>query len=110
MTFSKKVEWVATDGWRGYERPKYAIAGASDTGTWSDSPCPSHKVKAELDELKKYLRQRGIRFREVITKSSNLFMVKHWVISSVEQFDDAVKEASDWIQKNYKTTNYIHER
>jgi hypothetical protein len=36
------------DGWRGYPVPALAIVGASDTGAWDDSPCPSNEVKAEL--------------------------------------------------------------
>ena len=36
------------DGWRGYPVPALAIVGASDTGGWDDSPCPSREVKAEL--------------------------------------------------------------
>jgi len=110
MTFSRKLEWVSTDGWRGYERPVYAIAGSSDTGMWSDSPCPSDRVKAELTDLKKHLRSKGIHYREIITKSSNVFMIKHWLISSVEQFEEAVKVAEAWLKDNHAVTNHIHER
>jgi len=110
VRFSKKIEWVSTDGWRGHERPAYAVAGASDTGTWNDSPCPTHLVTSELNDLKKHLKEKGIHFREMVTKSSNVFCVKRWIISSIEEFDKACKIADKWLQKYYKDTNYIHER
>lgn len=110
MTFSKKLEWVSTDGWRGHEKPVYAIAGASDTGEWSDSPCPTHVVTSELHDLKEHLKEQGIKFREIVTKSSNVFCVKRWIISTIEDFDKAVKIADKWMQKYYKHLNHLHSR
>ena len=33
MINTTKQEYVRIDGWRGYQRPVNAIAGANDTGT-----------------------------------------------------------------------------
>jgi hypothetical protein len=110
MTFSTETEWVSTDGWRGYERPIYAIAGASDTGMWSDSPCPTNIVSEELGALKQYLRSKGIKYREIAGRSSNAFMAKRWIISTVEHHKKALRVANEWLQKNRHTTRYIHER
>ena len=46
------------DGWRGFWIPGTAVAGVSDTGTWSDSPCPTPAVKAELRALAEHHGRR----------------------------------------------------
>ena len=47
-----------SDPWgRGsYPIPQYAVIGASDCGMWPDSPAPSDRVAAELEEFRKVLR------------------------------------------------------
>lgn len=104
---SVKKKWVATDGWRGYERPIYAIAGASDTGMWEDSPAPSNKVNDELKSLKSFLTQKGIKSKIVTTKSSNNFMVKRWIVVPSEQMDEAKKVYEEYEQS--KHPEYIHD-
>ncbi len=70
---STKSRWVSTDGWRGYSEPINGIGGCNHTGSWSDSPCPTHVVKSELDGFKKILRQNKIKFKQFVTQSSNVF-------------------------------------
>ena len=50
---SKKTRWVSTDGWRGYYEPINAVAGANNTGSWDDSPCPSHVCESEINGFRK---------------------------------------------------------
>lgn len=92
--------WVSTDGWRGYERPEYAIAGSSDTGMWSDSPAPSDKVTGELEGIKEYLSKNGIRTKEIATKSSNVFMVKRWLIPMVKDVERARELVAKYEEEN----------
>lgn len=104
-----KQRYHRTDGWRGYSIPAKAIAGSSDTGMWDDSPAPSDKVKAELDRFRKeVLRANGIRSRIRHTQSSNVFMVKHWVVVSEEDFDRAAQLTVDWLDEHDDDLNYIH--
>lgn len=74
----KKV-WVATDGWRGYERPISAVCGATDTGGWSDSPCPTETALSELSRAKSVLRKAGIPFKSTICRSSNVFCAHRYI-------------------------------
>lgn len=88
-TISTKKRWVATDGWRGYEEPIYWVAGANDTGMYSDSPCPSDVAQKELGYIKSALRQAGIRFKSTTARSSNVFMIKHYIVVAPADFDKA---------------------
>lgn len=90
--FDLSQAWVSTDGWRGYNEPKYAVAGANDTGGWDDSPCPSHVATAELDAIKKALGK--IPHKEVVCDTSNVFCVHRYIVVPpfyVEQADAIVK-------------------
>jgi hypothetical protein len=71
----KKV-WVSTNGWSGYEKPENSVGCCNCTGDWSDSPCPTSVVKSEIEGFKTILKKHGIRHKKVVTKSSNVFMVK----------------------------------
>lgn len=106
--FSKAKKWVSTGGWGGYEQPKYAIAGASDTGSWSDSPAPSGKVLAELKDFANFLRKSwGFHVAMVTTRSSNLFMVKRWLIVPPEEYEGAKRIVQQTLEKYPR--EYIHE-
>jgi len=70
---SLKKTYIRTDGWRGYEQPVNAICGANDTGSWSDSPCPSNTRVNELNKAKKLLRENKISFRQTVCQTSNVF-------------------------------------
>lgn len=104
----RKGKWVSTDAWRGYQQPAGAIAGASDTGSWSDNPCPSIEVKKEIDMLKKELEESGIRTTEKLTRSSNVFMAKRWLIALPEKEVFGKQLAKKLIKKHEAETHYIH--
>ena len=98
------------DGWRGYPVPALAIVGASDTGGWDDSPCPSKEVKAELRRFQReVLKPRGIASRTRIGHSSNVFCVKRWIVVSKEDFDKSAKLAVQWLHAFRNNTHFIHD-
>jgi hypothetical protein len=102
-----KSKWIATDAWRGYYQPAYAVLGSSDTGTWSDSPCPSDKVNEELKGFQGFLKGNGIHSVIKTGRSSNVFMIKRWVVVSQWDFKKAKKIAGNYLKE--KETRYVHE-
>lgn len=94
---SKKLRYVRTDGWRGYEEPVNAIAGANDTGTWDDSPCPSHVADAELKKVKILLAKNHIKFVTMTTRSSNVFCVHRYILVAPEDRDRALELAESCV-------------
>lgn len=97
------------DGWRGYWIPGTAIAGASDTGTYSDSPCPSHLVKAEIRRLQReVLRPAGIASRQRWGSSSNVFCGKRWLCVDAANFERAQALVGEWLEQHRFDTNFIH--
>jgi uncharacterized protein YggL (DUF469 family) len=98
------------DGWRGYRMPTLSIVGASDTGTWSDSPCPSDKVEEELVRfIKEVLKPNKIKYRRSNGESSNVFCGKRWISVNVQDFARAAQLAADWLDDNNNSTSYIHD-
>ncbi len=83
---SLRKKYVRTDGWRGYEEPEFAVAGANDTGSWSDSPCPSNVATEELNKAREVLSKSGIKTKEIVTQSSNVFCVHRYLVAS--EFDN----------------------
>lgn len=97
------------DGWRGYPIPALAIVGASDTGGWDDSPCPSNEVKAELRRFQReVLKPAGIASRTRIGHSSNVFCAKRWLLVSREDFDKSARLAVQWLAKHRYDTHFVH--
>ena len=97
------------DGWRGYPIPALAIVGSSDTGTWSDSPCPTPEVLAEIRRFRREaLKPAGIKSRSRIGVSSNVFCAKRWLTVSPEDFDTAAKLATEWLAEHERDTRFIH--
>jgi len=100
------------DAWgRGrIEQPVYAVAGVNDTGSWSDSPCPSVDVKKELDMIKKELAQAGVPTKEFGGSygSSNVFMGRRWLVAPKNDFPKAKKLANKLLKKHEKETEYIY--
>jgi hypothetical protein len=88
-TISLKKHYVRTDGWRGYEKPINAVCGANDTGTWSDSPCPSNVRYEELRKAKLILRRNKIPYKETACKSSNVFCMHVYVCVHPENLERA---------------------
>jgi hypothetical protein len=99
------------DGWGrdSYQIPQYAVVGSSCTGDWSDSPAPTGKVKAELEDFRKVLRANHIRSRCGATRSGNVFMVKLWVTVKREDYVAAEKLAAEYLKAHDKDTRYIHD-
>jgi len=78
--FDMSTVYVSVDGWRGYNQPIYAICGANDTGTFSDSPCPSDVCERELNLVTTGLRLAGIPFKEMVLETSNVFCVHRYIV------------------------------
>lgn len=104
--FSTKKEWIATDGWRGGYFPLYYVAGANDTGMWSDSPCRSDIAKAELEGVRKHLRKNGISTRLMCCQSSNVFMMRRFVIVKPQDLDRALALVSEYMDATETTLLY----
>lgn len=105
-----KRRYNKIDGWRAYWIPALAVAGASDTGTYSDSPCPSYEVAKELNRLRKeVLRPAGIKSRTRWGSTSNLFCAKRWLVVSREDFPRAAAHVAEWLEENRHTTSYVHD-
>lgn len=97
------------DGWRGYPIPGTAIAGASDTGTWPDSPCPTPEVLAEFRRFRReVLKPAGITSRLRIGSSSNVFCAKRWLCVPAEDFSRAQDLAAVWLEANDRNIRFIH--
>lgn len=99
------------DAWRGYSIPSCAVAGASDTGMWSDSPCPSNGVKAEIRRFQReVLRPLGIKSRTRSGSSSNVFCGKRWVCVSPDDFQRAAEATQRWLDSPvYARYHYMHD-
>ena len=98
------------DGWRGYFIPACAIVGASDTGTWPDSPCPSGDVAKEIARFgREVLRPLGIKYRTRYGTSSNVFCAKKWVVVKKEDFEKAAVAALAWLKEHNFDTHYLHD-
>lgn len=106
----RKGRYHRIDGWRGYNIPGNAVAGSSDTGTWSDSPCPTPAVMGELRRFtREVLKANGIRYRMGVGSSSNVFCGKRWVVvKDRSQFPLAAQLTLDWLEANNDCTRYIH--
>ena len=92
---STKTKYVRIDGWRGYLQPINAVGGANDTGSWSDSPCPSHICKAEVQAFTKMLRKDGISYKTTSGGTSNVFCGKRYVLVAPEDRDRALVIAEE---------------
>ena len=104
-----KRRYHKIDNWRGYFIPGTAVAGSSDTGTWSDSPCPSHLVKSEIRRLQREcLRPAGIPSKTRFGTSSNVFCGKRWLCVSAADFPRAKALADAWLKEHRIDTRFIH--
>lgn len=103
-----KLKWIKTDEMRGYYQPEHAVAGSSDTGTWEDSPCPTPEVNRELSMLSDHLESKGFKVKRLMTRSSNVFMGKKWLVVE-SRFKEAKAEANHWIKGHASSTSHVHE-
>ena len=92
------------DGWRGYNIPTFAVAGSSDTGSWSDSPCPTDSVEGEVKRVQAILAEHKIRSYLCWTETSNVFCIKRWVCVKGVDF----REASLALRARGETFHYVH--
>lgn len=88
---SMRTKWVATSGWRGYGSFENSVAGANDTGTWSDSPCPTPVRQREIGMAKTALRKAGIRYRTAWARTSNCFSLGQHVLVAPEDRARAIE-------------------
>jgi hypothetical protein len=103
-----KPRYHKIDGWRGYPIPQFAIAGASDTGGYRDSPAPTDEVADEIRRFQREcLRPVGIRSRSRYGQSTNVFMMKRWIVVSPADWRRAAKLADEWLQAN--RLRYLHD-
>lgn len=102
-------KWHSIDAWRGYSIPDNAVLGASDTGMWEDSPCPSDRVDSELNDFQNFLKKNGIESVKKTTQSSNVFMVKRWVVVSKWDYKKAKKIAENYLKEKKDETRFIHD-
>lgn len=92
-----------------YDIPQYAVAGSSDTGTFSDSPAPTPVVETELEGCRAVLRAAGIRSRLRYTRSGNCCMLKRWVVVGKTDFDKAREIAERYVREHDQDTRFIHD-
>lgn len=104
--YVEALHWVSTDGQRGYEEPKYACAGANDTGMWSDSPCRTDVCEHDLNVLSATLLAKGIKTKQIITKSSNIFCVHHYLLPQLKNVDRARKIVKEFLENNHTQLAY----
>ncbi len=97
------------DAWRGYRIPGSAVAGASDTGLWEDSPCPSHEVEIEIRRLQREcLRPLGVKSRTRYGESSNCFCMKRWVCVSEADWHRVAGQVQQWLDDHDHSLRYLH--
>lgn len=106
-SFSKKMKWIPTDGWRGYEQPEQAVCGANDTGGHPDSPCPSKVRQSEIAAVKQQLRKAGIRFRTLWGDSSNVFNLHCYLICLPSEQKRAREIVQRYLDENETRLLYV---
>lgn len=104
-----KGRYHRIDGWRGYRIPANAVAGASDTGMWEDSPAPSNKVAAEVRKVGRVLNAAGIKYRTRFGTTSNVFAGKRWIVVREGDFDRAARLMADYIRDHDSELRYVHD-
>jgi hypothetical protein len=82
MKISQKLMITKKNGWYSRLEPIYAICGVNDTGSDSDSPCPSELASKELDLVKKILRKNKIRYITKSVPTINIFCISRFIIVS----------------------------
>lgn len=105
--FVTSVKSEALDGWRNYDFPEYAVAGANDTGMWSDSPCPSDVNARELEAVRDLLKKNKIPTKFMTLESSNVFMVRNFIIVPPYYVDNAREIVAQYLNDNYTRLLYI---
>ena len=105
--FITQMKYVRTDGWRGYEEPQFAVAGANDTGTWSDSPCPSHIAEAELNAVTELLKKEKIKVKKLSCQTSNGFCIHHYLVPMLKNVERAREIVKGYIDSTETRLIYL---
>ena len=105
--FNTETKSESLDGWRNYVHPVYAVAGANDTGGWEDSPCPSDVSVGELDTIESILRFKKIPTKQMTLESSNVFMVRHFIIVPPYYVDNAREIVSEFLKNTDTRLLYL---
>ena len=106
---TRKGKWISSGGYGRYFQPAGAIVGASDTGYWSDSPAPTLNVIKEINMVKKELANLGIPTKQKVTRSSNEFIFKRWLITSPKKEIMGKQRVKELMKKIKSKISYIHE-
>lgn len=106
-TFIESTSWVARNAWRGANVPTYAVAGANDTGTWDDSPCPTPVATKELSDVANMLSAKGIPTKEMVCEGSNVFCAHRYLITYPRDAEYARVLVDAYLQKNETELLYL---
>jgi len=101
--------WRSSDAWIGQDEPVYAVVGANDTGTWSDSPCRTEVCDKELEDIRQMLLKHGIPTKEKACQTSNLFCISRYLIPQLKNVEKARKIVADYLLTNETRLLYIVE-
>lgn len=103
VEYDTTIEWISTGGYRGYDKPIFAVCGANDTGMWADSPCRTDVATSELGAVAEDLKRLFIPHREMQTHSSNVFCAHRYLIVPPE-FLERAKAVVKFHYENNETT------
>jgi hypothetical protein len=78
--FDMTTHCTKEDAWRPTFEPVYAVCGANNTGSWDDSPCPESVCHSELSAVESLLKAKRIPYVRKQLESSNVFMVREFVV------------------------------
>lgn len=101
------TRWVDNSG-RGYYEPLLGVCGANDTGSWEDSPCPSHVAVRELNDAKSVLTKANIPSRELTLETSNVFCVHRYLIVQPINLEKARELMAAHVTSSKDTTKLIY--
>jgi hypothetical protein len=93
-------------GYNYYTRPVFAVIGCNDTGGWSDSPCPTDTATDELSAIKAALLSVGIKSKEQIEETSNVFCIRRFLIVQPCNFERATEIVDAYLENN--TTRLVY--
>lgn len=105
--FDMTKVWISSDLYRGYYEPVYAVCGANDTGTYDDSPCPSGVATKELSAIKTLLNADGIKHKEVVCETSNIFCVHRYLVTTPRDVEKARDIVEKYILSNDTQLLYV---
>lgn len=98
-----------SDAWRGYVIPANAIACANDTGTHSDSPCPSDVSEREINDLRAHLKAMKINTTIRFGETSNVFCGKRWLcVTRIANFAKAASATMTYLAEHDGDTRLLH--